>query len=170
MTSRLFGSKPLPEPMLACCQLYSSQQTSKKFEVGILSFSFKKMHLKLPSAKMAAILSRGDKSIAVSKRAPGCRACAYKYTERPIHNVLMHYQNKAFWSRERLYQRIFHYSYNSMEKSFLAPVPLTIFRSNSKFDQNLQCSGWKCTPPITTQFYTRHVCKISLLSVKHIIN
>ena len=38
----------------------------------------------------------------------------------------------------------------------LAPVPLTIFRSNSKFDQSLQCSGLKCTQPITTKFCIRH--------------
>ena len=40
----------------------------------------------------------------------------------------------------------------------LAPVPLTIFRSNSKFDQNLQCSGLKCTLLITIimKFCTRH--------------
>ena len=37
-----------------------------------------------------------------------------------------------------------------------APVPLTIFRSNSKFDQNLQCSSLKCTLPTTTKFCTRH--------------
>ena len=39
---------------------------------------------------------------------------------------------------------------------YLATVPLTIFRSNSKFDQILQCSGLKCTLPITTKFCTRH--------------
>ena len=37
-----------------------------------------------------------------------------------------------------------------------APVPLTIFRSNSKFDQNLQYSSLKCTLPTTTKFCTRH--------------
>ena len=37
-----------------------------------------------------------------------------------------------------------------------APVPLTIFRSNSKFDHNLQCSSLKCTLPTTTKFCTRH--------------
>ena len=37
-----------------------------------------------------------------------------------------------------------------------APVPLTIFRSNSKFDQNLKCPGLKYTLPITTKFCTRH--------------
>ena len=38
----------------------------------------------------------------------------------------------------------------------LAPVPLTVLRSNSKFDQNLKCSSLKCTEPITTRFCTRH--------------
>ena len=37
-----------------------------------------------------------------------------------------------------------------------APVPLAIFRSNSKFYQNLPCSGLKCTLPITTKFCTHH--------------
>ena len=40
--------------------------------------------------------------------------------------------------------------------TILAPVSLTIFRSNSKFDQNLQCSSLKCTLPTTTKFCTRH--------------
>ena len=34
------------------------------------------------------------------------------------------------------------------------PVLLPIFQSNSKFDQNIQCSGLKCTLPITTGFCT----------------
>ena len=38
----------------------------------------------------------------------------------------------------------------------LVPVPLTIFRSNSKFDQNLQCSCLTRTQLITTIFCTRH--------------
>ena len=37
-----------------------------------------------------------------------------------------------------------------------ARVPLTIFRSNSKFDQDLQGSDLKCTLLITTKFCTRH--------------
>ena len=37
-----------------------------------------------------------------------------------------------------------------------APFPLTLFRSNSKFNQNLPCSGLKYTLPITTKFCTRH--------------
>ena len=41
-----------------------------------------------------------------------------------------------------------------------APVPLTIFRSNSKFDQNLQCSL-----PITTKFCTSHDSYSDLLSI-----
>ena len=43
-----------------------------------------------------------------------------------------------------------------MTRSFQAPVPLTIFRSNLKFDQNLQCSAVKYTLPVTTQFCTCH--------------
>ena len=38
----------------------------------------------------------------------------------------------------------------------LVPVPLTLFRSKSKFDQNLKCSILRYAEPITTIFYTRH--------------
>ena len=48
MACCLFSAKPLPEPMLAYFQLDPWE-----------SSPFKKMHLKLSSAKMAAILSRG---------------------------------------------------------------------------------------------------------------
>ena len=41
-------------------------------------------------------------------------------------------------------------------KMVQAPVPLTVFRSNSKLYQSLPCSGLKCTLPITTKFCTRH--------------
>ena len=59
MACHLFGTKPLPEPELAYCQLASWEQISVKFESEFYYFSFKIMHLKLPSAIMAAILSRG---------------------------------------------------------------------------------------------------------------
>ena len=39
---------------------------------------------------------------------------------------------------------------------FQAPVPLSIFRSNSKFDENSKHSSVKYTRPITTIFCTRH--------------
>ena len=55
---------------------------------------------------------------------------------------------------------------------YLVPIPLTVFRSNSKFDQNLQCSGSKRTVPIVLyhyeilytlqQCYCRYMCNISL--------
>ena len=67
-----------------------------------------------------------------------------------------------------------------------APVPLTrglpiliefriwskyrIFRLNSKFDQNWKCFGIKCAQPITAEFCTRHVCKISSWSAAHVLN
>ena len=37
-----------------------------------------------------------------------------------------------------------------------APVPLSIFRSNSKFDENWERSSFEYTQPITTIFCTRH--------------
>ena len=41
-------------------------------------------------------------------------------------------------------------------ESALAPVPLSIFRSNSKFDENSKHYSVKYTSPITTIFCTRH--------------
>ena len=38
----------------------------------------------------------------------------------------------------------------------MAPVPLSIFRSNSKFDENSKHSSVKYSRPITTIFCTRH--------------
>ena len=38
----------------------------------------------------------------------------------------------------------------------LAPVPLSIFRSNSKFDENSERFSFEYTRPITTIFCTRH--------------
>ena len=43
-----------------------------------------------------------------------------------------------------------------MYPPYLAPVPLSIFRSNSKFDENSKHSSVKYTRPITTIFCTRH--------------
>ena len=42
----------------------------------------------------------------------------------------------------------------------LVPVPLTIFRSNSKFEQNWERSSLKYTKPITTKF--AHVTTVTL--------
>ena len=38
----------------------------------------------------------------------------------------------------------------------LVPVPLSIFRSNSKFDENSELSSFEYTRPTTTIFCTRH--------------
>ena len=58
-----------------------------------------------------------------------------------------------------------------------APVPLTIFRSNSKLYKNLECSNQKHAEPITTKFlhrsrqlYCRDVCKISSWLVGDMLN
>ena len=58
MACRLFGAKPSPEPMLAYCRL-DSRNKLQWIWIEILSFPFKKMYLKVSSARMAAILSRG---------------------------------------------------------------------------------------------------------------
>ena len=46
MACHLFGAKPLPEPLLAYCQLDAWEQTSVKFESKYQNFSFKKIYLK----------------------------------------------------------------------------------------------------------------------------
>ena len=42
MACRLFGAKPLPDPMLACCQLDSSEQISVKLESEFYHFHSRK--------------------------------------------------------------------------------------------------------------------------------
>ena len=71
MACRLFGAKPLPEPMLAYCRLDFWQQISVKFESEFYHIHSRKCiwkyHLPMGSAndkrryyaRMAAILSRG---------------------------------------------------------------------------------------------------------------
>ena len=44
----------------------------------------------------------------------------------------------------------------AVSQRYLAPVPLSIFRSNSKFDENSEHSSVKFRQPITTIFCTRH--------------
>ena len=56
MACRLFGAKQLSNPMLPYCQLDTKEHISVKLLFRIQQFSFKEMHLKMPSAKMAAIL------------------------------------------------------------------------------------------------------------------
>ena len=57
MSWRLLSAQPLPEPMLAYCQLDPWEQISVKFETKFYNFHLEKMRLKLSFAKMAAILS-----------------------------------------------------------------------------------------------------------------
>ena len=53
----------------------------------------------------------------------------------------------SFWQRS---------PHLAVDNHHLAPVPLSIFRSNSKFDENSECSSFEYTRPITTIFCTRH--------------
>ena len=47
MACRLFGDKPLSDPMIVYCQLDPYEQISVKIEWKIMTFSFKKMDLKM---------------------------------------------------------------------------------------------------------------------------
>ena len=49
MACRLFGSKPLPEPMLAYSQLDHSKQNISEFRIKIQTLLFMKMLLKMTS-------------------------------------------------------------------------------------------------------------------------
>ena len=60
MACRMFGAKPLPELMLAYCRLDPWEHISVKNWIGILSFSFKKMLLKLSSAKVRPFCPGGE--------------------------------------------------------------------------------------------------------------
>ena len=54
------GDKPLPESMLVLLSIGLLGTNCSEIWIRNLSFPFKKMHLKLSAAKMAAILSTGD--------------------------------------------------------------------------------------------------------------
>ena len=62
------------------------------------------------------------------------------------------------------------YPHTAFTASTLAPIPLTAFWSNSKFDENLESCSLKHAQPITTKFVcvTVVTCKIFLWSVQHI--
>ena len=57
MACRLFAAKPLPEPMLAYCQLYSSEQISVKLESEFSIVFIQENACEMSSAKMATICS-----------------------------------------------------------------------------------------------------------------
>ena len=58
MACRLFSAKPSPEPILAYYQFFGQKNVNEiRFEIQ--NSSFLKMHLKMSSAKLAAISSRG---------------------------------------------------------------------------------------------------------------
>ena len=67
----------------------------------------------------------------------------------PMTKYLKKGKTIAYSCNEHIYSDIY-------PSSDLAPVPLTRFQSNSKFDHIWQCSGFKCALPITTKFCTCH--------------
>ena len=59
MACRLFGAKPLSEPMIPYCELSPWEHMSVKFELKYNIIRLMKMHLKMSSEQiMTAILSR----------------------------------------------------------------------------------------------------------------
>ena len=64
------------------------------------------------------------------------------------------------WLNQELTLQVWRATCSTMKFSMmgldLAPIPLTIFRSNLKFDQNLKCSGLKCAVLITTKLWQYH--------------
>ena len=58
MACRLFGTKPLPKTNAGLLSIGLLGINFSEIQIEILSFSFKKMYLKLSSANMAAVLSR----------------------------------------------------------------------------------------------------------------
>ena len=58
MACRLFGAKPLPEPMTTYCQLDPLEQSSVIFFIEIKIFSLTNLYLKVSSDKVVAILTR----------------------------------------------------------------------------------------------------------------
>ena len=59
----------------------------------------------------------------------------------------LQYPSSMLWPRPSIWM---------IRKLVQAPVPLSIFRSNSKFDENSERSSFEYTRPITTIFCTRH--------------
>ena len=68
-----------------------------------------------------------------------------------IHEII-----EVLWICFRLTNVIYKHSPVHSYTTVLAPVPLSIFRSNSKFDENSERSSFKYIRPITTIFCTRH--------------
>ena len=58
MACRLFGAKPLSEPIMNNCELDPEEQISVKFESKHNNLQWKKINLMNVICKMAAILSR----------------------------------------------------------------------------------------------------------------
>ena len=92
-----------------------------------------------------------------------------------IYNSFSLYLNSAFYMWSRIHHSVSAFCLSGMANChvckhglvfnvllrvatacYLAPVPLSIFRSNSKFDENSERSSFNYIRPITTIFCTRH--------------
>ena len=114
--------------------------------------------------KMAAILSRRQ---CVNSGPGPCKHTQHYGYEVRVKHVQLHRRLKSFRRPPRPVSATLNFTKKPLLPvheagricTDLAPVPLTvsIFRSNSKFDENSERSSFEYTWPITTIFCTRHV-------------
>ena len=76
----------------------------------------------------------------------------YKFSFKKIHLKML----SGKWLPFCFSLNVLVFSTTHHQHPLQAPVPLSIFRSNSKFDENSECSSFEYTRPITTIFCTRH--------------
>ena len=94
MTSHLFNTKPLPEPMLVYCQMNSWEQVSEKFESEFYHFLSRKCIWKCRLPKWQPFCPRGDESafleqtLEYSKRTRSSAAMILTLGNRHVHVLL----------------------------------------------------------------------------------
>ena len=157
MAFRLYGAKPFFNQHWLIVNWTPGNNFHWKLNRNSIIF-IKKMHFKMLSAKMAAILSRGRWVNSVGRT-----------QEIPSFILINIWSKKCFWKMFISQEIMINFCSECcacwwlivlgaarLAYSILAPVPLTVFRLNSKFDKNLECANWKYAQPIARKFCTRH--------------
>ena len=128
----------------------------------IHTFSFKKMHLKMWSGKWWPFcLGLNVLILVILDRCPHISADVISIKISGRSEVGTHSTDKILivkqlWIKYVCLYFLQYQSFTTQLWTYLAPVPLSIFRWNSKFDENSKHPSVKCTWPITTIFCTRH--------------
>ena len=122
---------------------------------NMFHFYFSDLRLKFMTALMLIVLT-------ISIVITGLRFGASVLKDNFVAELSSHYQNSAeflsFYGLLNFYLYAMAFVYSPSKNAVYGKcgpgAHPTIIRWNSKFDQNLQCSGLKCTLPITTKFCT----------------